>query len=73
MKNFLTLLIFVSVITSCSIGEPVKNNVENSSAKLELIATTPEGVKVYIVKVTGNFETYLAVSSDGKSVSLAKH
>ncbi len=41
--------------------------------KLALVAETPEGVKIYRLSSNGDYSLKIAVTKDGKQVSIAQH
>lgn len=72
MKRTLLAVCIMLMLSSCIKGKAVENQTPGSDAELVLVATTPEGVKVYRLSSGGTIFG-LAVSKDGNSVSICQH
>lgn len=70
MKTITILALLL--MTCCTKGNLVQNKINiEDPISISHIATTPEGIKIY--QVMNGYGTFLAVSADGKTFSLASH
>jgi hypothetical protein len=69
------MIIAVLFLSACTKAVPVDNKTKakGSEYKLQLIATTPEGVNIYKITSNAYYDNFVAVNPKTGDVSVAIH